>query len=152
VGKVYEATQKIKLDADAAVGYRIMCDFEKYPTWWKHVRTVNVLERDDRGVAVKVHYVFDIALKQGFKLTQHYTYDDENRVLHFNAVGGDFDKSGGFLRFTNTGAGVCEVEYYVKVELSMPLAATVLFFLTEKAMKDVLLMLKTEAEKQGTSG
>ena len=52
MGKVYEATQKIKLDADAAVGYRIMCDFEKYPTWWKHVRTVNVLERDDRGVAV----------------------------------------------------------------------------------------------------
>jgi len=34
----------------------------------------------------------------------------------------------------------------------MPLAATVLFFLTEKAMKDVLLMLKTEAEKQATSG
>lgn len=148
MGKIYEATQKLKINADPAVGYRVMCDFENYPAWWKHVRSAEILERDPAGVPQKVHYIFDIALKQGFKLIQQYEYDDENNVLKFTAVGGDFDRSSGFLSFTNIGDGRSEVEYYVKVELAMPLAATVLFFLVEKAMKDVLVMLKDEAEKR----
>ncbi|MFW5862111.1 MAG: type II toxin-antitoxin system RatA family toxin [Spirochaetota bacterium] len=146
--KTYEATSHIEINAPARVCYDILCDYERYPEWFKYVNTVDIKEYGEDGRPVVVFYRFDVALKQGFTILQTYSYDDQNLVLHFESAGGDFKKSGGYFKFIPGEDENTRVEYMVHVTLGFPVPQRVVDYVVDYAMKDVLKNLKSEAEKK----
>jgi len=146
--KTYEATSYIDINAPARLCYDILCDFKRYPEWFKHVNTVDIKEYGGDGRPVSVFYRFDVALKQGFTILQTYSYDDENLVLNFESAGGDFKKSGGFFKFIPDVYGNTRVEYMVHVTMGFTVPQRVVDYVVDYAMKDVLKNLKSEAEKK----
>ena len=147
MSKTYEGTSHIEINAPAKLCYDILCDFERYPEWFKHVNSVDIQEYNQEGRPSTVFYRFDVALKQGFTILQTYTYDDENLVLEFNAAGGDFKNSGGFFKFISQKDGPTRVEYMAHVTVGFPVPQRVVDYVVDYAMKEVLQNLKAEAEK-----
>ena len=146
--KLYEVTQSIEIEADPQTAYEVICDYEAYPSWHKHVRKVQVQGRDENGAPNKVHFIFDIAIKKGFQIVLKYDNDDANYHMRCWAVAGDFKEADADYQFREllTGKTLCTL--LVKVNIGMVLPAKITNFLIDKVMFGLLKMIKKEAERR----
>lgn len=145
--KEYVTTQNLEINADPLECYRLFCDFENYPSWFKNVRKVTIAEYNKAGRPFRVHYVFDIAIKQGFQIVLEYEYDDERCRLDYRSVGGTFKNADGYYQFRRLTTGKTLSEFHVRVDLGIVLPSRITSYLIDVVQIGVLRMMKSELEK-----
>jgi ribosome-associated toxin RatA of RatAB toxin-antitoxin module len=146
--KEYNTTQTLEINASPEDCYRLICDFEAYPQWFRNVRKVMIDDAGEDGVPRRAHYVFDIAIKQGFQIVLEYEYEDAKCRLNYRSVGGHFKDADGYYQFRRLTTGKTLAEFQVRVYLGVVLPSKITSYLIDEVQKGVLKMMKKELEKK----
>lgn len=112
-------SESITVQAGADAVMDVIADFETYPEWQDEIKAVEVLETDDDGWGVRVHYTVDAKI---FSMTYvlAYTYTDD--AMHWTLVEGDqVRKIDGTYHLQERDDGSTLVTYDLEVELAIPL-------------------------------
>jgi ribosome-associated toxin RatA of RatAB toxin-antitoxin module len=114
------AHERITVAAPPSACWDVVVDFERYPTWAKDVKEINVLERDmsDRGSEVEFRVA---AMGRSIRYVLAYDYSDAPHSLSWTLLEGDMlRKLDGSYTFATEGDGTL-VTYDLNVDISMPL-------------------------------
>jgi uncharacterized membrane protein len=116
------ARQEATIAARADELWAVLLDFERYPTWARDLKQVEVLERDDEGRGVEVLYRA-AAMGRSTTYVLRYDYADAPHRLPWKLVRGDIMRRlDGEYRLEPTADGTgTEVVYELEVELVIPL-------------------------------
>ena len=148
--KEYNTTQSLEIIAAPEECYRLLCDFEGYPKWFKNVRKVSITDLGEDGRPLRAHYVFDIAIKQGFQIVLEYGYEDDKCRLNYKSVGGTFSDASGYYQFRRLTTGKTLAEFHVHVGLGVVLPSKITSYLMDVVQVGVLKMMRNELEKDIT--
>jgi ribosome-associated toxin RatA of RatAB toxin-antitoxin module len=108
------AVETATIAAPAQACFDALTDYERLPEWQGAVKSVEILERDDRGRGLIVEYAIDAKVKTvRYRLRQVY---DEPRRLGSEYVSGDFRDFSGEWRFTERDDGTTEVELDLDID------------------------------------
>ncbi len=151
--KVYEVSQALEIEGDAADCYNLLCDFESYPSWFHYVKAVKILKRDELDIPLRVDFTCDIAIKggiqkKGIKVVNEYAYDQINKKLIYKVVGGDVKQGEGYYQFRQLNSGKTLAVFYVKIDFGIIIPAKLISFMIDTLMKGVLVMIKNGVEKK----
>ena len=116
-----------------------LTDYERLPEWQGAVKSVEILERDERGRGTVVEYEVDAKLKTvRYRLRQVY---DEPHRLGSEYLGGDFKNFSGEWRFIDSGNGSTHVELELDIDpgrfVPGPVKNAIREFVMTRAMKDL---------------
>lgn len=116
------ARQEATIAARADELWAVLLDFERYPTWARDLKQVEVLERDAEGRGVEVLYRA-AAMGRSTTYVLRYDYADAPRRLPWKLVRGDIMRRlDGEYRLEPTADGTgTDVVYELEVELVIPL-------------------------------
>jgi ribosome-associated toxin RatA of RatAB toxin-antitoxin module len=99
----YGECQSLDIDATPQACFDALTDYERLPEWQGAVKSIEVLERDDRGRGAVVAYEIDARLKSvRYRLRQVH---DEPRRVASEYLGGDFRDFSGEWRFIERDGG-----------------------------------------------
>src|ERR1700722_13836092 len=149
-----KTASSITVDAPRAEVMAVIADFPAYPQWAAALRSADVLESDDDGLARRVRLTLDAGLiKDSYVLA--YTWDGDSAVTWELAEQGlVISEMDGGYRLTDRDSGT-EVSYELAVGVKMPMPG-MLKRKAEKMIIDTALKgLKARAEalaKQEQSG
>jgi len=149
-----KTASSITVDAPRAEVMAVIADFPAYPQWAAALRSADVLESDDDGLARRVRLTLDAGLiKDSYVLA--YTWDGDSAVTWELAEQGlVISEMDGGYRLTDRDSGT-EVSYELAVGVKMPMPG-MLKRKAEKMIIDTALRgLKARAEalaKQEQSG
>ncbi len=147
----YEVSRALEVNADPEVCYGLMCDFEKYPEWFKYVRETKILKKDERDAPIKVMFLCDIITKavskKGFLVVNEYVYDPVKYRLLYRVVDGIVNDARGDFQFRRLNSGRCLAEFNITIYFGASLPQKVAAYLTESLMDSVLIMIKRASEK-----
>ena len=146
--KIYHAQQTLEIECDARTCYDVICDFERYPEWFRNVKKVIVKTRNEEGVPKVIHFLFDIAIKKNMQIVLEYDFFPENTMIEFRQVGGDVAQAKGFYKFGNLYTGNTLAVFEVDVDPGMVFPARIVNYLIDVVMKNVLVMLKEYVESK----
>ncbi len=141
------ASQAITIDAPTDLVYRIVTDFEAYPSWAPEVKRVSVLERDSAGRALEVEFR---AAAFGHSTTYRLRYDYARAPdqLAWSQSSGDVTKAlDGRYRFEDLG-GQTRVTYDLAVDLRVPIPPFIRSRAAQRIQSDALDALKARVESQ----
>jgi ribosome-associated toxin RatA of RatAB toxin-antitoxin module len=135
--------QEIKATPQAC--FAALTDFERLPEWQAAVRSVRVLERDDRGRGTVVEYVVDARVKRvRYRLRQ--VYDEPDR-LGSEYLGGDFRDFSGEWRFIALDGGTrTRVELDLRIDPGRFVPGPVRSMIADVVMRGALSDLKRHLE------
>jgi ribosome-associated toxin RatA of RatAB toxin-antitoxin module len=143
----YGDCRTIEVDAPPERCFALLTDYERIPSWQGAVKSIRVLERDERGRGSVVEYEVDAKLKTvRYRLRQVY---DEPRRLASEYLGGDFRDFSGEWRFEVAGEGRTRVELDLRIDPGRFVPGPVRGAISDAVMKRALRDLKREAEKHG---
>jgi carbon monoxide dehydrogenase subunit G len=113
----------ISIDADLAIVREVLFDLAAYPSWSTEIKSVQVIEKDDRGRATKVKIAVDAGVLRD-SVVLDYDYSLAPEKLSFSLDDADLltEMSGAYLT-AEDGDGGTKVTYQMKVGLSMPVPA-----------------------------
>ena len=149
-----KTASSITVDAPRAEVMAVIADFRAYPQWAAALRSADVLEADDDGLARRVRLTLDAGLiKDSYVLA--YTWDGDSAVTWELAEQGlVISEMDGGYRLADRDSGT-EVSYELAVGVKMPMPG-MLKRKAEKMIIDTALKgLKARAEalaKQEQSG
>jgi carbon monoxide dehydrogenase subunit G len=149
-----KTASSITVDAPRAEVMAVIADFPQYPQWAAALRSADVLETHDDGLARRVRLTLDAGLiKDSYVLA--YTWDGDSAVTWELAEQGlVISEMDGGYRLTDADSGT-EVSYELAVGVKMPMPG-MLKRKAEKMIIDTALKgLKARAEalaKQEQSG
>jgi ribosome-associated toxin RatA of RatAB toxin-antitoxin module len=128
-----------RVEAPAQVCFDALTDYERLPEWQGAVKSVKVLERDERGRGLVVEYAVDAKVKTvRYRLRQVY---NEPYVLGSEYVGGDFRDFAGEWRFTERGDGTTEVELDLDIDpgrfVPRPVRNAIREYVMTRAVRDL---------------
>jgi ribosome-associated toxin RatA of RatAB toxin-antitoxin module len=140
----YGTCQTETVAAPPQACFDALTDYERLPEWQGAVRSVRILERDERGRGHIVEYEVDVKLKAvTYRLRQVY---DEPYRLGSEYVRGDFRDFSGEWRFHDLGDGTTRVELDLDIDpgrfVPGPLRSAIREFVMTRALRD----LKTHVE------
>lgn len=141
------STGKISIEAPLSKVEGILFDLALYPTWSTAIKSVAILEKDEKGRATSATVTIDAGMMKD-RVTLAYDWSQAPRRLSFSLTDADFltEMEGGYI-ITSQDEDVTEVIYELHVDLSMPIPA-MMIHKAEKATIDMALeQLKTYAEK-----
>lgn len=141
------STGKISIEAPLSKVEGILFDLAQYPTWSSAIKTVSVLEKDEKGRATSATLSIDAGMMKD-RVTLEYDWSQAPRRLSFSMTDADLlTAMDGAYIITAQDEDTTEVTYELHVDLSMPIPAMMLHK-AEKATIDMALgQLKTYAEK-----
>jgi uncharacterized membrane protein len=151
---VDQATQVMVIDASPRRCFEVAQDFERYPEWAADIKSVNVLERDEEGRAVRVGYRA-AAFGRSTSYVLRYDYSDAPNVLAWVQVDGDLtNKLDGAYIFADTvisgesgpERAATEVTYHLLAELRLPIPGFVKRRAEGRIMHTALRELKARVE------
>jgi ribosome-associated toxin RatA of RatAB toxin-antitoxin module len=143
----YGDCRTIEVDAPPERCFSLLTDYERIPSWQGAVKSIRVLERDERGRGSVVEYEVDAKLKTvRYRLRQVY---DEPHRLASEYLGGDFRDFSGEWRFEAAGEGRTHVELDLGIDPGRFVPGPVRGAISDAVMKRALRDLKREAEKHG---
>jgi ribosome-associated toxin RatA of RatAB toxin-antitoxin module len=145
-----QASQRAIIAASPQQLFDVVTDFDRYTDWIRDLKSVEVLERDDEGRAVEVRYRA-AAMGRSTSYTLRYDYTDAPRQLPWKLVTGDIMRRlDGAYEFhpVDGEADRTDVEYWLTVELIVPLPAFVKRRAESKIMHNALRELKAHVETQ----
>ncbi|MCX7678253.1 MAG: SRPBCC family protein [Spirochaetes bacterium] len=148
----YKVSRAIEVDADPEVCYALLCDFEKYPAWFKYVRETKVLRSDEKGIPNKVMFLCDVVVgnivnKRGFLVVNEYEYDHAKYKITYKVVDGIVKEAEGYYQFRRLMSGKCLAVFYIDINFGSPLPQKIINFMIEHLMDGVLAMIKSASEK-----
>lgn len=113
----------ISIDADPSSVREVLFDIAGYPSWSTEIKSVQVLESDDQGRAIKVKISVDAGVLRDSVILD-YDYSQAPGTLRFSLDDADLltEMSGAYLTVED-GEGGTTVTYQMKVGLSMPVPA-----------------------------
>lgn len=136
----------ISIDADPSSVREVLFDIAGYPSWSTEIKSVQVLESDDQGRAIKVKISVDAGVLRDSVILD-YDYSQAPGTLRFSLDDADLltEMSGAYLTVED-GEGGTTVTYQMKVGLSMPVP-TMMRQKVERATIDLALkQLKAKIE------
>jgi uncharacterized membrane protein len=140
------ARQEATIAAPAAELWSVLVDFERYPTWARDLKDVEVLERDAEGRGVRVQYRA-AAMGRSTSYVLHYDYADAPVRLPWRLERGDImRKLDGEYRLEADGDAT-RVVYELEVELVVPLPGFVKRRAEHKIMHTALDELRAHVER-----
>ena len=142
------SSQSITMAADPAAIMEVIADFESYPKWAGHVKTVEItVPGEDGGRAKQVRYTMDAGLlKDTYELA--YTWPEDGMSVSWKLVHGQLQKAqqGTYvLKVTPKGT---EVTYTLAVDLAVPMIGV----LRRKAERVILDTALKELRKRVEAG
>jgi coenzyme Q-binding protein COQ10 len=99
----YGECRTAEIDATPQACFDVMVEYERLPEWQGAVRSVEVLERDERGRGRIVEYEVDAGVKR-VRYCLRQIYDEPHRIAS-EYLGGDFRDFAGEWRFVALGEG-----------------------------------------------
>jgi ribosome-associated toxin RatA of RatAB toxin-antitoxin module len=145
-----QATQRATIAASPQELFDVVTDFDRYTDWIRDLKSVEVLTRDDQGRAHQVRYRA-AAMGRSTSYTLEYDYSDAPRELPWKLVDGDIMRRlDGAYEFhpVDGDPDRTDVEYWLTVELIVPLPAFVKRRAESKIMHNALRELKAHVETQ----
>lgn len=141
------STGKISIEAPLSKVEGILFDLALYPTWSSAIKSVAVLEKDEKGRATSATLTIDAGMMKD-RVTLAYDWSQAPKRLSFTMTDADLltEMDGAYI-ITAEDEDTTEVTYELHVDLSMPIPA-MMIHKAEKATIDMALeQLKTYAEK-----
>ena len=148
-----QASQRTTIAVSPHALFDVVTDFDRYTDWIRDLKSVEVLARDDEGRATEVRYRA-AAMGRSTSYTLQYDYSDAPRRLPWKLVDGDIMRrlDGAYEFHPVDGDGDrTEVEYWLTVELIVPLPAFVKRRAESKIMHNALRELKAHVELKPSS-
>src|SRR3954464_12003059 len=145
-----QASQRAIIAASPQELFDVVTDFDRYTDWIRDLKSVEGLSRDGDGRAGAVQYR-PAAMGRSTSYTLRYDYDDAPRSLPWKLVRGDIMRrlDGAYVfHAIDSDADRTEVEYWLTVDLVVPLPAFVKRRAESKIMHNALRELKAHVETQ----
>ena len=143
------ARQEAIIGAPLADLWAVLVDFDRYPTWARDLKHVEVLERDAEGRGIEVQYRA-AAMGRSTTYVLRYDYADAPHRLPWWLVRGDIMRRLDGAYTLNEVAGdpsKTDVSYELEVELVIPLPGFVKHRAEHKIVHTALRELKSFAER-----
>ena len=145
-----QASQRTTIAAAPQALFDVVTDFDRYTEWIRDLKSVEVVARDGDGRAAEVRYRA-AAMGRSTCYTLLYDYSDAPRRLPWKLVAGDIMRRlDGAYEFhpVDGDPDRTDVEYWLTVELIVPLPAFVKRRAESKIMHNALRELKAHVEQQ----
>jgi ribosome-associated toxin RatA of RatAB toxin-antitoxin module len=143
----------VYVDAPVDTVVAVVKDYEKYPEFMPDLKSIQVLEQDEKRVLAKWTGRIE-EVKMDIKWTQEDVWMSEHHT-HFRQTTGDYEKMEGDWRFTPEGNGT-RFDSVVDVEFRIPLVGALIKGLIAKKAKEnlesTLNAIKNRAEETGQIG
>ncbi len=127
------AVQSIEISAAPETVFAVLADLPRYPEWITAMRSVNVVEEADDGLARRAAFEVDAMVKV-ITYELEYEYDVPNRISWTAIPGDDITEMEGSYELAELEDGCTEVVYALKVDYSFPLPG----FLRRQAEKQLV--------------
>lgn len=150
--KIQEITRSVEVAAGPDVCYAVVCDIPGYRSWFRHVKSLDIKERDGEGRPAMVYFTFDLLIKKGLQIVLVYEYDDDGRTLMFRSGGGNIAGASGYYHFKELSPGRSRFVFRVKVDFGMLLPEALVEFLSGSVLDDFMAMVKAECERRAVRG
>lgn len=145
------ARQEATIAATADDLWAVLVDFERYPTWARDLKHVEVLERDDDGRGVEVLFRA-AAMGRSTTYVLRYDHSEAPNRLPWRLVRGDIMRrlDGAYTFVPDAGdPAKTHVTYELAVELIVPLPGFVKHRAEHKIMHTALRELQASVEGPG---
>ena len=141
------STGKISIEAPLSKVEGILFDLAQYPTWSSAIKSVAVLEKDEKGRATSVTLSIDAGMMKD-RVTLEYDWSQAPQRLSFSMTDADLltAMEGAYI-ITAQDEDTTEVTYELHVDLSMPIPAMMRHNAEKATINMALGQLKTFAEK-----
>jgi ribosome-associated toxin RatA of RatAB toxin-antitoxin module len=142
---MYGDCRVVEVGATPQACFDALIDYERLPSWQGAVRSVRVLERDDRGRGSIVEFEVDAKFKRvRYRLRQIY---EEPARLGSEYLGGDFRDFAGEWRFVGVGDGRTRVELAVSIDPGRFVPGPLRGAISDAVMRRALADLKRHVER-----
>src|SRR4051794_21126145 len=143
-----QASQRAIIAASPQELFDVVTDFDRYTEWIRDLKSVEVVSRDNEGRAREVQYRA-AAMGRSTSYTLRYDYSDAPGSLPWKLVRGDIMRhlDGAYVFHAIDGEpDRTEVEYWLTVDVIVPLPAFVKRRAESKIMHNALRELKAHVE------
>lgn len=144
-----QATQRTVIGASPDQVWKVLTDFDAYPTWAHDLKSAEVIERDDQGRAREVAFRA-AAMGRSTSYALRYDYGGAPEVLAWELVEGDLTrKLDGSYELLPVGDDPerTEVVYHLEVDLLVPLPGFVKRRAEGRIMSAALRHLRDHLER-----
>jgi ribosome-associated toxin RatA of RatAB toxin-antitoxin module len=132
------------IEAEPAVCFAEITDYETFPEWQAAVKEVQVLSRDKEGRGRDVRFQIDAKVRE-VTYTLRYSYEPL-RLITWDYVEGDVKSVDGEYTFEDQGDGTTMATYSLDIDPGVWLPGRVKRMLTEQVMKRSVEDLKRRVE------
>jgi uncharacterized membrane protein len=137
-------SHSLVIEAEPAVCFDEITDYETFPEWQAAVKEVDVLTTDADGVGRDVRFVIDAKVRE-VSYTLRYSYERPHRVT-WDYVDGDVRSVDGDFVFEDRGDGTTLATYSLEIDPGVWLPGRVKRMLTDQVMKRSVEDLKRRVE------
>jgi ribosome-associated toxin RatA of RatAB toxin-antitoxin module len=137
-------THSLLIEAEPALCFDEITDYETFPEWQAAVKEVEVLSRDASGRGLDVRFVIDAKVRV-VSYTLRYSYEQPHLVT-WEYLDGDVKSVDGEFVFEDQGDGKTLATYSLDIEPGVWLPGPVKKMLTEQVMKRSVEDLKRRVE------
>jgi ribosome-associated toxin RatA of RatAB toxin-antitoxin module len=141
------STGKIVIEAPHSKVENILFEISQYPTWSSAIKSVSILEKDEKGRALSATLAIDAGMMKD-RVTLEYDWSRAPQQLSFSMTDADLlTQMDGAYIITAQDEGTTEVTYELLVDLSMPIPAMMRHKAEQATINMALEQLKTFAEQ-----
>jgi uncharacterized membrane protein len=137
-------SHSLLIEAEPAVCFDEIIDYETFPEWQSAVKEVDVLSVDSAGLGRDVRFVIDARVRS-VSYTLRYSYEQPHLVT-WEYVDGDVRSVEGDFVFEDRGDGTTLATYSLDIDPGVWLPGRVKKMLTEQVMKRSVEDLKRRVE------
>ncbi len=145
-----QAAERIEIQATPEACFAVATDFERYPDWATDLKEAEIVAVDDNGRGGDVAFRV-AAMGRSTSYTLRYSYGSNPLRMSWRLIEGDvMERIDGEYEFVPVGDGsTCEVNYYVSVDMLVPLPGFVKRRAEAKLLHTALEDLKQRVESSG---
>jgi ribosome-associated toxin RatA of RatAB toxin-antitoxin module len=141
------STGKTSIAAPQSKVEQILFDISQYPTWSSAIKSVSILEKDEKGRTLSATLAIDAGMMKD-RVTLEYDWTKAPQRLSFSMTDADLlTQMDGVYIITALDEATTEVTYELQVDLSMPIPAMMRRKAEQATINMALEQLKTFAEK-----
>jgi hypothetical protein len=137
-------SHSLLIEAEPAVCFDEITDYETFPEWQSAVKEVDVLSVDSSGRGRDVGFVIDARIRS-VSYTLRYSYEQPH-LVRWEYVSGDVRSVDGDLSFVDQGDGTTLATYSLDIDPGVWLPGRVRKMLTDQVMKRSVEDLKRRVE------
>ena len=137
-------THSLVIEAEPALCFDEITDYETFPEWQGAVKEVTILSRDDQGRGRDVRFQIDAKVRS-VSYTLRYSYEAPH-LISWDYVEGDVKSVDGEFTFEEQGDGKTLATYSLDIDPGVWLPGRVKKMLSDQVMKRSVEDLKRRVE------